>query len=522
MASILEVFGIILTLDASKAKEGAKGAEDAMKGVKKAIKEVSVEGEIQEKVLKKLTNRYGLLIGAIGGVASILYGMFKGSHYAKELNDMSKSLDISIEDLSAWGDVVRKNGGTAEGFYESVKSMTTALAEFSNTGSNKTEMFFQGLGIQMTDAQNKARSFMEILPEIADRFQGLSKEESFGYGRGLGLDDGTISILQKGRKEIELLIQRQKELGVVTTKDAEAATKFYNALDDTSHAFRSFSIAVGSSVLPAITAVLKGLESIGLFLKENSGFITGLLIGLGVVILTFVVPPLYAAAAAAIALQWPLILIATLIGALVVGFALLYDDIKNFAQGNDSVLGRMIEKWPFLGKIIFGIIRAFKEFFTSVKIIFGVVKDAINSVEAAIEKMVQSIRNAIRYVMNLIGPISELFGKVKSFFKDTEGKGTKSISDKIQENGGGTLATNNITKARNAISFSAKNKIPGNSLSNIVNNKSGSTNTTQVDVENITINTQATDASGIAAGIGDAMKNQMRQTSSNLDDGVAA
>ena len=52
-----------------------------------------------------------------------------------------------------------------------------------------------------------------------------------------------------------------------------------------------------------------------------------------------------AAAAATLAATWPIwpLLRSSLLAA---AFALVYDDIMNFIDGNDSMIGRILDKYP--------------------------------------------------------------------------------------------------------------------------------------------------------------------------------
>lgn len=44
---------------------------------------------------------------------------------------------------------------------------------------------------------------MGVLPELAESFEKLSKQESAALGQKLGLDQGTIMLLRRGRREVE-------------------------------------------------------------------------------------------------------------------------------------------------------------------------------------------------------------------------------------------------------------------------------------------------------------------------------
>ena len=53
------------------------------------------------------------------------------------------------------------------------------------------------------------------------------------------------------------------------------------------------------------------------------------------------------AAASTLAMALPIIAIATVIGLLGVAFKLVYDDIMNFINGNDSMIGRILKNTQY-------------------------------------------------------------------------------------------------------------------------------------------------------------------------------
>ena len=77
----------------------------------------------------------------------------------------------------------------------------------------------------------------------------------------MGLDQATILLLQSGRGEVDKLVERQRALGVATAEDAAIAATFNDAMDDLGQVFGSLTRNVGAYLLPAFTAILKGVET---------------------------------------------------------------------------------------------------------------------------------------------------------------------------------------------------------------------------------------------------------------------
>lgn len=58
--------------------------------------------------------------------------------------------------------------------------------------------------------------------------------------------------------------------------------------------------------------------------------------------------------------------------------------------------------------------------------------------------------------------------------------------------------------------------------STAISNTRNSSRSTTVQVDRVEVNTQATDADGIASGVGSALEREMRSAANSYDDGVLA
>lgn len=492
--SILETFYILFESDSSQVKEGAEKAKAPVKGLQEELNSVGnvakKGGEAFKDFIREAAGAYLALLS----FDKVMEGINRAAEFEDKLGKLAKGLDVDVEALSAWGDAVQVNGGSAEGFQETVKSMTAALSDFATKGHSRTAPFFQALGIHMVDAHHRARSFLDILPELADKFSKISKQESLGIGQKMGLDEGTILLLQQGRREVEAMVERQKELGVVTKEQAEIAEKYNDQIDNTKHAFRSLFGEIGMSVLPALTSLLKMFERVAVFARKHTEFITGGLIAIGAAISVYVVP----AIASAVVAFAPFLLIGAEIAVLVGLFALLYDDIRNFYEGNDSLLGQMIKKWPIVGEIL--------------KFIESVVKNLINDFKnlgmavVDISKFIAtSIVEAFKEVLSVIDKAEKIYGKVKSFASGI-GHDVKAM----------------IHTGQQHLSFATTTPLAAQNSNSIMNSNRVNSRSTVVQTGPISISTQASDPDEISKTIGTSLQNQISQALSNFDDGVSA
>lgn len=544
--NILETFLILFESNAEDVQKGADSAEKSTDDLNKKL--VSTKG-VSEIVGSSFVEMATIAAGAITSVlslAALTSAVFEAADYADKVGEFSDKLGLNVEEVSAWGDALQVNGGSAEGFRATLETLSVAFTELEVKGKSRVQPFFKELGIDMLDARGKARSVMDVLPELATAFEGLTKQQSAALGQKLGLDQGTIMLLQRGRREVEDQVRIQKELGVVTAEQAEIAGKFNDESDNTAKIFRSIFGIVSTSVLPIFTRLLQSLQTGGKFIQQHSNFVVGLMIALGVAVMTYAVPPFLTLAASVIAAFSPFILIGVAVAAAAAAFALLYDDVMAFIDGNDSLIGQILTEYPIIGSIISGlsdILRGFWDVISWVfnsmlsllqisvegwkilgSVVFGWVADFVNN-SSIIQGVLSSLQAMFQGFGNIVGGVWDwITAKVKAFI-DMAAKGVelvKGVAGWITGGLDNMKQSLGISQAQDAIATSGSSPVNATTSNVTSNTARTASKSTSVTTGPITVNTQATDGESVAAALGSTLNDQMRQATASFDDGVAA
>jgi len=492
--------------DASKLEHGIDDAKKKTDGLTHSLK-------ASDQVANKLGSSIKEMVATAGGAllagftAKAIYDGIQGAaDYADRIGKVSDALNVNVTDLSAWSDAVEMAGGNGESFISAASELQAKLTEISVKGTSDALVFFQQLGISMTDANGKAKDVMTMLPELAGAFEKMDKTQSMGIGKRLGLDEGTIMLLQQGKKAVEEQIAQRKELGTITKEEAKVAADYHDSISRLQYSFRSLFATIGLSVLPAMQWLMDGMTKMVSFFKKHSDFMVGLFIALGSAIAVYVVPPLLSAAAASIAAFAPFLLIGAIIAAAAAAFALLYDDVMNFIDGNDSLIGQIVEKYPMVGDIVKGLAAPFMLLYDVAKAVFGFLVDLIDNPAQAWDNFVNAVVEGISKLSNMFpdffGMISDgaekiagVIGAVKDFF----GLGGDVTVAKSVVAGANASPLNGVTSA--AITNSA-------------------TKSTSVSVGKVEVHTQATDAEGISRSIGSTLSDEVKRATSQYDDGI--
>lgn len=544
--SVLDTFFILFEADASSLKKGTADAEKQADKLNEKLKTTDAVSSKMGSSFSNLLSTAGGALVAMMSVGAMVSGIRAAADYADTLNDLSGALGANIEDISAWGDAVQLSGGTAEGFQSTLSSMTADFNMVATKGMSRSKVFFDELGISMLDTKGKAREVMDVLPELAAKFETMSKSESLGMGQKMGLDQGTIMLLQQGKVGVEELIAKQKELGVVTKKDAETAAAFNDAMDDTKHAFRSLFMAMGGSILPAFQWLLEKVQIVTNFFRKNSDFAVGLFMALGAAILTFVIPPLVSAGIAAAVAFAPFLILGAIIAGVAIAFALLYDDIMAFMEGSDSLIGDISQKWPIVGEIVKGLVATLQLLWSVASSVFGYLGDLISDPENAWNNFKESIQGgidelkdsfpalyeAITAIGNIFTSTAEVVSSVWSAIMSVIQSGIDLVMGAIDKVtgayeavkgifGGGDV-TAKVTTAQTQISAANSTPLNTTNSNTIQNSNAVASKSTKVSVGKVEVMTQATDATGISKSIGTALSAQMKQATNNFDNGVLA
>ena len=504
MPSVLEQFFILFSSNADEIEESTERAGKATDKLEEKVEDTGKETERLNKAFLKISREAQSAIIGVLGFGAVTAGLLNAARQADEVGKFSETLGINVQELGAWSEAVIRSGGTAEGFRSTVSSLTNQITDFVLTGGGAAAEVFARLGINAFDAGGNIRSAFDVLPELADAFSQLTQAEAVGFGQRLGLDQGTILLLQQGRREVDELVRRQRELGVVTEEDAKIAADFNDAWADFSQRVSRNIRELGAIVLPVFTRILNSVDEFVLFLKRNQTIIEGFFIGAGLAITIGYLPAITKAAiATGIAIR-PFLLIGTAIAAVGTAFALVYEDIQAFRSGQDSLIGTILEKYPQMQGVIDVLRDTFNTLFEVGEKVFDIFTKLFNL----------DFSGAFGGVVDLLKGLGESVSESFTLGADVEAI-RDAVSSSLQDFGGLLgIGQQSIEEMENTPLASMQ---PG-----AISNRSTSNRTTNISVGSIPVDARGGDASDVARNVGSEMGNQFRQVISDFDDGLVA
>lgn len=528
------------------------------KGIEAANSEVKAQSEVQKALdntdakyqktgntvvsfAKKALGAVGLLMGATAMVSESV----TRSAEIESLDKLGKKINVATADVAAFAGSMAELGGTRD----------AAQADLS----------------AMAKSFGFAKNSMEKVLKTADKVQGMKFDKAKATLFALGVtDDKTVELMMKGRKELERMMGIQKEYSGINKESIEQSIKFNKAMQG----FKQSSGLLKNSFLEMVIPVLiKGLEWINKFVgfcKDNKQLMIGFFIAIGSAVAIFYVPSMIAAATATLAATWPILAIVAIIALLAAAFAFVYDDIMNFIDGNDSMIGRILDEYPELKEVILRLWQTFKILFeylmVAVKFVADVVVDAYNTMNNALNQFIDwlvlsinaivswgndfkgvfntvsdavvgifkwlwaQIQQYLGWINDGLDAIKNGWSTVKGWFGFEDAEVTQTVERKVSADGtiehsipetpklsedDTALLVKGLNQQITAMSTNPMNPVTSQAISN----QSSTVNENTVNVGELKVLTQATDAQGMANGAKDALQSQLQDVGQQHDTG---
>ncbi|HIH4846353.1 TPA: hypothetical protein ACYSAQ_000560 [Morganella morganii] len=296
----------------------------------------------------------------------------------ESIDKLGREINITTQDVDAFSGSVAALGGTR----------SAAQADLS----------------AMAKAFGFAGDSMEKVLQTADKVQGMSFGEAKKTLGGLGVEDnGTIELLMKGREELSRMMETQKDYGGITRESIEQSISFNNAMLSLEQSAGLLKNSLMGMLIPVLAQGLDWLEKIVVFAKENKNFVTGFFIAVAAVVTGKYVHAMKLAQISTWTAMLPVMAVVAGILLLAAVFALVYDDIMNFIDGNDSMIGRILDSYPGLKAVILTVWEAFVVLFDFIMSVIGVVADivvaAYNTMNTALNEFIDWLTVSIQGVM---------------------------------------------------------------------------------------------------------------------------
>lgn len=232
MADIIDAFVVSLGIDPSNYQREIKKYRDDRKRLSQEDQKYNRE---QEDSQRRMTTGFRNLRNEAVGFLTVIAGASTVGQFANNLlqgdaatGRFAANMGLATERVGAWEEAVKRAGGTAQEGRALIGSMASAFQSLQLTGSTGHDADLKGLGVTAQDLQSPEQALLRI----AEASERMPRAEFTARLQRLGVSDAGISLLSKGRRELELLLVQMEKQGVASKESAEDAIAFDNALND--------------------------------------------------------------------------------------------------------------------------------------------------------------------------------------------------------------------------------------------------------------------------------------------------
>src|SRR5699024_1365153 len=313
MANIIDSLLIAVKMDNTDLDKGLKQAESKVS---------SFADRIKAGALAKF--------GALASVGFIMSEVKNLTAVADELGKIADRIGADVPKLQSWAVASKLAGGSVQAFYGTAERLGSELQRIAVTGKSRLLPFFESMGVATLDASGKARDVFDVLTDVAGAVEGMDKETSSGMLKRLQLDEGTIGLLQMGKKGMQDLIRYERELGVFQKEDTVIAANYNDAMDRLTRSLNMSFLPVMRMFAPVLTEAAKAMTSAFVFMQKHSLALEIALAGIALVVTALVLPSLWSLFIAIMTnpITW--------IIAAIVGLILILEDLYVYAKGGKS------------------------------------------------------------------------------------------------------------------------------------------------------------------------------------------
>jgi hypothetical protein len=353
-------------------------------GFKYDPKEMS---QFKDDVAKSTKLVKDLARAAVTGAIAITGLTVASTRASDEQGKLADEIGDTVENVDALQFALQRSGGTADGMTSSLRQLSIRAAEAARGVGSGVEAFGL-LGISATDVQGNLKSSSDLILEISQRFQGLSKSQQIELADKLGIRD-SIRLLQQGPSAIRELTAEAMALGVTTEEDAAIAAEFQDGLTDLWRITKQITRSLSKELAPVMKDLItdftdwwkvnreiielklpewidKFTMSVKLLTIAVGGFLAFRLAGHLITLISL----LKGVTVATLAANAAAFLLPALIASAAVAFVALAEDAKVFFEGGDSFLGDMIKRFPEWENAITNVAAALAVVWDLTKMIF--------------------------------------------------------------------------------------------------------------------------------------------------------
>lgn len=506
--SLLDTFFVLFKAD----------TKDLVKGTEEAKKKTEEVGEAAEKAGAKAQKSYGGIASTLGRLAAA-YGLVAVARRAaaiaaseanaiEEMRKTQVAIGVAIDDMDAFTRAVEANGGSIQGASASLVGLYRAAGLAAQKSTGEQAQAFKALGVSIKGADGNVKNSIELIHDLSEAVTGMDNASAMSMLGRVGISDRrTLELIMKGRDELEAQEKIMRRAGVATEKQAAIAKAYSDATTDLNTALTSMRRVIMEMVTPALTWITRQITRLTEFFTEHKAVAISVIVAIAGALTASMIPALLGTLKA----MAPLLGVGAAIAAIGAVIGLVIDDVIAWKNGNASLIGELMEKYPAVKAIVEGIEDAIKHAIAFMPYLKEQFLSFGESIGEAFARVYLKIKEIWDWIAEKGGAIADFAKSIGSFF-GSGGKTELSVKD--------TGVVGAAHAGLKSMAKAAGSKI-GTMTSSVINNTRSFGGNSSVTVGELKIQTQATDAKGVARDMRSELQGQLENLNYAYASGVA-
>lgn len=251
MATIIDSLIVTLGLDT---RGYVKNSQEAQRQQKKFRDEAKKTGnDVADALAAVGKQAAGLFLGfeSIKGAINWLAGLNKAQ---AELGRFALNLGQSAHEVSGWDKAVELAGGSAKDAQTDLQALSQSVTDLKATGTvSPLLLLFQRLGVAIYDASGKTRKFTDIYKDAGDKLRTFNRADAANLARNAGISDSTLNLIVKQGDEREKILALAEQQNNVTDESIKQAQE----LQQEWRGIGQSITAAGNAILGGVTPYVK-------------------------------------------------------------------------------------------------------------------------------------------------------------------------------------------------------------------------------------------------------------------------
>lgn len=269
--TVIESLLITLGLDSRNFQAGVRGVERGQRDIQNAgtrtAEAEKKNSAAREKAIKSSVDGYRKVRNEVLALAAVFTAgvgikdfITNTINSAVNLGYLSQNLGMSTQQIKAFQLASERAGGSQEGLTAQLKESVDAISELKTGGGPNAGMqaFFRwgGSSKDLEDGNTYLLARAKIIQELA----ATDPTKATLIAKQMGISEDQYNFIKLGPAAIQDLIAAQERHAAVTMKDAEAALKLKNQMLDLRDSLTTTATRVVLQLAPALEKVFARLE----------------------------------------------------------------------------------------------------------------------------------------------------------------------------------------------------------------------------------------------------------------------